>query len=206
MSYKIALEYDDASPSHPIGPRMWELLQGFKENYPDYKVTLFTVPVELRFGKANLLWHEDYKPWVNTAKKAYEQGLVKFALHGFNHIEKEFEKLTYEEAHKRIEWGKQLFEKVELPLLPIFKAPNWAISDEAKKAAEDLGFKVVEDLYYGWNLKDRLPKPAEFKDKIIIGHGHVQDGDGCNNGIAETSKNVRALPSDTKFYFLDEAI
>lgn len=204
--YNIALEYDDASPSHPIGPRMWQLLQGFKDNYPDYKVTLFTVPAEVRWGKGHTLRHEDYKAWVKVAKKAYEQGWLNFALHGFTHVPKEFETLTYESAYKRISWGKELFESCGLPLLPIFKAPNWLISEAAEKAAEDLGFTVVKDLYYDWNLKDRVPRPSEFGDKIIIGHGHVQDGDGCFNGISETSPIVRQLPSDTKFYFLDKAL
>lgn len=204
--YNIALEYDDASPSHPLGPRMWELLQSFREHYPEYKVTLFTVPCELRFGKAKTMRAEEFQAWVKVARKAYDQGWLNFALHGFNHIEKEFESLTYEQAHKRIEFGKQVFEGCDLPLLPIFKAPNWAISAEAEKAAQDQGFTVVKDRYYQWNLKDRLPRPSEYGDKIIIGHGHVQDGDGCNNGISETRKNVMQLPEDTKFYFLNEAL
>lgn len=206
MSYKVAIEYDDASPSHPIGPRMWELLQSFREHYEGYKVTLFTVPSELRWGKAKTMRDKEFAQWVKVAKKAHDQGWLAFALHGFTHIEKEFGDITYEDAYKRIQFGKEIFESCELPLLPIFKAPNWALSAEGRKAAEDHGLKVVDNLYYQWNLKDRLPRPAEFGDKIIIAHGHIQDGDGCNNGLAETRHTVMKLPSDTKFYFLDEAI
>lgn len=203
--YKVALEADDASPSHPIGPRMWELIQDFTEHY-DYKITLFTVPSELRWGKAKTLRDPDFKSWVDTAKKAYDKGWVNFALHGFTHVPKEFENLTYDDAYKRIKFGIELFESCDLPLLPIFKAPNWLISEEAEQAVKDHKFTLVKDLYYDWNLKDSLPRETENGDKIIIGHGHIQDGDGCNNGLSETRKNVMQLPSDTKFYFLNEAL
>lgn len=204
--YNIALEYDDSSVSHPIGPRMWDILETFREHYEGYKVTLFTVPSELRWGKIFKSTDEQYKLWAHTAKKAYDQGWCRFALHGLTHVPEEFRSLTYDEAKKRIEFGMQIFEAVGLPLEKIFKAPNWYISEEAEKAAKDLGFKVMHDRYYQWNLKDALPRPSEFGDKVIIGHGHIQDGDGCNNGLSETRKNVMQLPSDTKFIHLIDAI
>lgn len=206
MSYRISIEYDDASPSHPMGPRMWELLQNFHEHYEGYKVTLFAVPSELRFGKAQTMRHEDFKPWVDAAKEAIKQGWLAFALHGFTHIEKEFENLSYEDATKRVSFGKQIFESIGIPLLPIFKAPNWALGKEAREAVTDAGFQVVDDHYYQWNLKDPLPRPAEFKEEVIIAHGHVQDGDGVDNGIKETSSRIMDLPTDTEFFFLDESL
>jgi len=185
---------------------MWEILQSFKEHYEDYKVTLFTVPLELRFGKIVKSTDVEYKNWAKVAKKAYDQGWCRFALHGFNHIEKEFEHLDYEQAQKRIAFGKEIFENVGIPLEPLFIAPNWLISEEAEKAVTDAGFKVLHDRYYQWNLKDRIPRETEHGDKIIIAHGHIQDGDGCNNGLAETRHTVMQLPSDTRFYFLHEAL
>jgi predicted deacetylase len=206
MSYKIAIEYHDASPSHPLGPRMWDILESFREHYPDYKVTLFTVPSELRFGKAQTMRHDGFKPWVKIAKKAYDQGWVRYALHGFTHVPREFENLTYEDAAKRIQFGKEVFESCEIPLEPYFIAPNWFVSEAAEKAVEDAGFTVLKDRYYQWNLKDRLPQPAEFGDKIIIAHGHIQDGDGCDNGLFETRGRILELPTDTTFHFLGEAL
>lgn len=204
--YNIAIEYDDASPTHPMGPRMWDILESFKDHYEGYKVTLFTVPSELRWGKIIKTGDVEYKQWAAIAKKAYDQGWCRFALHGLTHVPREFEDLTYDEAKKRIEFGKQIFEAVGIPLEPIFKAPNWFISDEAEKAATDLGFKVVKDRYYNWNLKDSLPRPSEFGDKVIIGHGHIQDGDGCFNGLAETRKHVLQIPTDANFIHLIDAI
>lgn len=204
--YRVALEYDDASVTHPIGPRMWDILESFREHYPDFKVTLFTIPMELRHGKIIKTDDVEYKNWAKICKKAYDQGWCRFALHGFNHVEREFEHLTYEQAAKRIELGMAIFDKVGIPIDPIFKAPNWFISEAAEKAAVDAGFKVVKDRYYQWNLKDRLPRPAEFGDKVIIGHGHIQDGDGCFNGLSETKHRVMELPSDTKFHHLIDVL
>tara|TARA_R110000868_G_C10972640_1_gene770677 strand:- start:14494 stop:15111 length:618 start_codon:yes stop_codon:yes gene_type:complete len=204
--YNISIEYDDAGPAHPIGPRMWDILENFREHYPDFKVTLFTIPLDLRHGKIVKSTDEEYKSWAKIAKKAYDQGWCRFALHGFNHIEREFEHLTYDEAKKRIEFGKAVFESVGIPIDPIFKAPNWFISSEAERAVKDAGLKLVKDRYYQWNLKDRLPRPVEFGDKVIIAHGHIQDGDGCFNGLSETKHRVMELPSDTKFIHLIDAI
>lgn len=209
---QVAIEYDDASPKHPIGPRMFELLQKFRDHYPGYKVTLFTVPWEIRFGKPLNLLQDDAKNWVAAAKEASDQGWMFFALHGLTHIgpneqspytPPEFSELDYETAKKRIQAGKDIFEKAALPLLPIFKAPHWAVSQEAKQAAEDVGFTVVEDKYYHWNLRDPLPKTAKG---TIIAHGHVQDGDGCFNGIDETKDHIFQLPTDTVFLNLQEAL
>lgn len=204
--YNIACEYDDASSSHPIGPIMWDIFEKFREHYPEYKVTLFTVPSELRWGKIHKSDSEEYKSWAKICQKAYDQGWARFALHGLTHVEREFENLSYEDAYKRIQFGKEIFDKVGIPYDPIFKAPNWFISEAAEKAAKDHGLTVVHDRYYQWNLKDRLPRPSEFGDKIIIAHGHIQNGDGCNNGLSETRQNFMQLPSDTKFYFLNEAL
>lgn len=203
---KIAIEYDDAGVSNPAMLAAWERLQSIKEHFPNFKVTLFLVPWEIRFGKPKSIVNPDFKVWLETLKKAQDDGWVRYALHGLTHLPKEFAELDYANAHKRIKAGRDICKLGGLDLLPIFKAPNWLVSPAAKKAAEDLEFKVVEDGYYHWNLRDQHPKETEFGDKIIIGHGHIQDGDGCFNGVCETSANILALPSDTEFYFLDEAL
>lgn len=209
---KIAIEYDDASPAHPMGPRMFDILQTFREHYPKYKVTLFTIPWEIRFGKPLNLCQPDAKQWVSAAKEANEQGWMFFALHGLTHIgpseqnpmvEPEFASMPYDIAKKRIQAGINIFKKAGLPLLKIFKAPHWQISDEAERAAKELGFKVVKDKYYNWNLRDPLPKKP--KDPIIA-HGHIQDGDGCFNGLEETRQNVFQLPTDAQFLSLDKVV
>jgi len=203
---KVSVEADDWSAANPANLLAIEAIEAIREHFPDYKITMFTVPWEIRFGKPMSIVSPEKKEFVKLCKTAHERGWMKFALHGLTHLPHEFEEITYEHARKRIKAGEDIFRLAGLPLLKIFKAPNWSLSPAGKLAAEDLGYRVVEDRYYDWNLMDMPPKETEFKDKIVIAHGHIQDGDGCNNGISETKKNVMMLPKNTKFYFLDEAL
>jgi predicted deacetylase len=211
---KIAIEYDDFSPTNPAVLPAIEVLHNIREHYEGFKVTMFTIPWECRFGKTISLVHEECKPFVKVMKKMYDDGWMQYALHGLTHIgpseenphtAPEFANLTYDSAYKRIKGGKDIFELIDVPLLPIFKAPNWAISQEGEQAVKDHGLQLVKDRYYHWNLKDPMPKQTEFGDKIVIAHGHVQN-DVCRNGIQETSHKLMNLPEGTEFYFLDKAI
>lgn len=211
MPYKVALEYDD------FGPRNSNLalLEEIKEHYPDFKVTLFTVPWEIRFGSASQttpgtpITDAAYQPWVEAVKQ--NEDWMELALHGFTHklgdprqgIPGEME-CSYEDAQKIITVAEKMFENRGLKLAKIFKAPQWLISKEAKRGIEELGYKVCEDHYYNWNLTDPFPTEAAERGDIIIGHGHVQDEMG--NGMAETLHKVLKLPPDTQFLKLSEVL
>lgn len=205
---KLVLEYDDWGPTHPLAITGFEYLEKIKDHFPEFKVTMFTIPMDIRFKRPSHLTHDEFKTILAAYQKAYEDGWMRFALHGLTHLPMEFEELGYEEAKKRIIVGERIFQEAELPLEKIFKAPNWAISKEAKEAAEDLGYTVVEDLYYDWNLKD--DRPGAKDNDVIIAHGHVQNGsmlingkeDGCYNGIEETMPKLMDLPTDTQWLFL----
>lgn len=202
---KIAIEFDDFSPRNSN----LALLEEIKEHYPNFQVTLFTVPWEIRFGQPTPITDAQFRPWVEAVKANADW--IEIALHGLTHKEQspqygvpaEFENIAYDEAWKRITVGEKMFINRDIPLAKIFKAPQWQLSSEGKKAAEVCGFKVVEDGYYHWNLKDDFP----FTDKvpeIVIAHGHVQNV--CGNGIEESMHRIMQLPTDTQFLKLSQAI
>ena len=84
----------------------------------------------------------------------------------------------------------------------IFKAPHWQLSDGGRKAAEELGYKVVDDGYYNWNLKDDFPKKLNKKE-VVIGHGHIQNTMG--NGLEEVMPRLLEIPTKgTEFMFLSD--
>lgn len=195
---KIALEFDD------FGPRNSNLsyLEELKEHYPDFKVTLFTVPWEIRFGGQAPITLPEFEPWVRAVKNADDW--IEIALHGLTHGPLEFGEISYDGAKKRITVAEKMFENRGIKLAKIFKAPQWALSKEGKQAAEDMGYKVVEDHYYPWNLKDDLTDELRKREDIIVAHGHVQNTMG--NGTEEVMPRLMKLPPDTKFYKLSEAI
>lgn len=199
---RIAIEFDDFSP---INSR-FDLLEKLKEHYPEFKVTMFTVPWEIRYGR-NLeesapITSSKYKPWVDAVKE-YEDW-IEIAPHGLTHAPMEFAELSANEATKRLIIGTKMFENKGIKYTNLFKAPQWEISKEAKEAIEGMGFIVLEDGYYDWNLAEDLPEEIKNSDKIVIAHGHVQNV--CDNGLEEVFHRLMKLPVDTEFYFLSEAL
>ena len=178
-------------------------MEKFTEHYPNFKVTMFTVPWEIRFTRnglagAHRISDPKFKYWVDAVNDC---PWIEIALHGLSHAPMEFAELDYEAAKKRLIVGMRILEHAGIKnFTKIFKAPFWALSTEGKQAAEDLGLKVVEDGYYNWNLANDNPD-AGAKEPYIM-HGHVQDT--CDNGLVETQHRIMSLPSDTEFLFLSE--
>jgi hypothetical protein len=196
---KISCDYDDFSPMN----HRFDILDKIRERYPDFKVTMFTVPWEIRLSpstKGTPITHDRYKPWVDKVIEAVDEGWMDISLHGLTHAPREMENLTYQEVKNRILTGQKMFENVGIKINDLFKAPQWLISEDGKKAVEDLGLKLMEDHYYNWNLKDDKPK----KKKKLIAHGHVQDVMG--NGLDESFFRLSKTPTDAEWLHLKEMI
>jgi len=214
---KVILDFDDFSPRNTS----FNLLEEIKGHYPNFKVTLFMVPYEIRFSTptpiteyAQLQDGTHERRW-KAFIEACQLDWVEIALHGLTHNPQnnatntpaEFEDISYEEARKRLLVGEKMMLNTGIPYAKLFKAPFWLLSPAAKKAAEDLGWKVSEDGYYNWNLKDDMPHDSTvtspFNGKeFLIGHGHIQITMG--NGLEESLHRIYQLPTDSEFHFLSE--
>lgn len=202
---KIAIEYDDFSPRNSN----LAILEQIKEHYPGFKVTMFTVPWEIRFGQQTPITDKDFAPWVEAVNA--HKDWIEIAVHGLTHLERgpkgnpaEFEKISADETWKRITVAEKMFVNRGIDFVKIFKAPQWLLSKAGKEKLEEMGYTVVEDGYYNWNLKDEFPHKLAEKGDLIIGHGHVQGV--CGNGMEETLEKIMRLPVDTKFLTLSEAL
>lgn len=196
---QIAVDYDDFGPLN----HRFDILEQIRDRYTDFKVTMFTVPWDIRLSpktKGTPITEPRYKPWVDEVKKAQDEGWMEIAIHGLTHAPREFEKLTYQEAKNRVLTGQKMFENVGIETNGMFKAPFWLLSEDGKKAIEDLGLKVMEDGYYNFNLKDEMPL-----EKTLIAHGHIQDGPS-QNGIEESFFNLTKVPQDADWVHLREVI
>lgn len=197
---KISYDVDDMGPcNHRL-----DLFQLLRERYPKLKVTMFTIPWDIRFSphtKGAQITDKQYAPWVATIRKAIEDGWMEVMIHGLTHGPREFEHLTYQEAKNRLLVAQKMFINVKIPYQYYFKAPQWLISTDARKAITDMGFKVVDDHYYNWNIRDEMPK-----GDTLIAHGHINDGMGCDNGIDESFIRLCKIPHDAEWCFLSEMI
>lgn len=196
----ISVDFDDFSPLN----HRFDMLAKLRERYKDFKVTMFTIPWEIRLnpdGKGTPITDEKYMMWCHAVKKGVEDGWLEVAIHGLTHKPLEFSQLSYQKAKDRVTVSMKMFENTQIPYVKMFKAPNWAISDGAKLAMKDLDIKVIEDGYYNWNLKDDMPDGEK-----LIAHGHVQDEPSTMNGIEQSYMRLSKVPPDAKWIFLSEAL
>ena len=164
---------------------------------------MFTVPWDIRYeaDKGGLpIKDERFSQWVNIVRHGVEVGWLEIAVHGLTHAPNEFGGITGKLAAAKVKFAEMFFKDVKIPYVKIFKAPFWQLSKEGKKAIEKAGFKVVEDHYYNWNIKDEFP----VEKNKVIGHGHVQDVVG--NGMDESLIRLVQIPNDYKWEFVSEAI
>jgi len=198
----VTLDFHDYSPiNNNLG-----LLEDIHEHYPDCKITLFTVPWEIRFKEQALLTLPKYRPFVEATKKAIKQGWVEVGIHGLTHVPEEFS--TFKRRDLRIKdyfryrlmAAQRIFEAVGIPYAKLFVAPFWQLAVEAKEAIEKEGFRVVEEKDNNWNLRDHFPADKE----VVVGHGHVQND--CGNGLEESFLRILEIPTNVKWKFLSEVL
>lgn len=195
---RLALDFDDFSP---LNSRL-DLIDQIRQRYPKFKVTMFTIPWDIRFSidtKGTPITEERFRWWVDVVKNGIKEGWLEIMLHGLTHAPHEFEKLTYTEARNRILVGRKMFENVGIECKPYFKAPQWLISEGGKKAVKDSNMTLVEDHYYNWNLKDHMPEGDN-----LIAHGHVQDELSTQNGMEQSLFKLFEVPEDAEWVFLSE--
>ncbi len=201
---KAIFDFDDFSPRNTS----FGLLEKIKEHYPGFKVTLFTTPWEIRFAAPTPITEHivlpgggkerKFQAFINAIKE--NRDWIEIGIHGLTHGPEEFKELSYDDAKKRIMLAEKMFLNTGIPYAKMFKAPFWLLSEDAKQAAKDLGFVVVEDGYYNWNLKDDIPMIGQ--DEAYIAHGHVQISMG--NGLEESVHRIYKLPTEIEFGFLSE--
>ena len=119
---KIALEYDDFGPVNSN----FGLLEKLHETYPNFKVTLFTVPWDIRWAhgitgsvlqEAAAITKPDYKAWVDAVNDCKDW--IEIAIHGLTHAPMEFAELSYEAAMKRMVIGMKMFQNKILAILSL---------------------------------------------------------------------------------------
>lgn len=199
---KAVIDLDDFSPlNNNLG-----LMEELRERYPGFKITLFATPWEIRWqadGKGTPITDEKWTPWCMAVGKAVDEGWMEIGIHGLTHAPSEFLNLSYDEARKRIIVAQKMFENRKIKVSNLFKAPQWQISEDAKRAVKDMGLKLVEDGYYNFNLKDEYP---DKEPKILIMHGHIQDDPQWPNGLEESFHKICKVPAKAKWAFLSEVL
>lgn len=181
-----------------------------KKSLPGLKITCFTIPLDNAFfdsKNAQLFTWEKYKRWAEIVN---QHDWIEVAVHGFSHVYHEGD-VNYEKANLSLGAVENLFDRVGLEYVKIYKAPFWQYSYDMFVALKERGWIIAIDrnyprllpegshaFVYNWSFEEPLPMANPIK-----GHGHFV---GRNkNNISDTLGNILdLLPRETQFKFISE--
>ena len=199
---KVCLDLHDWSV---LNNRM-NLLLKFKENYPDFKVSLFTVPYDIKDDWGQSLIREEI---LNEIKK--HLNWIQIIPHGLTHSGSEMRNYDYQTFKEIIlPRIKQGFEIDRLPYVNGFCAPHWRWSEGVVKALDDEGWWGAIDRRQPKMLSTKkfyrysycLDEPFwESKDEVLKLHGHIY---GTSNDLGKCFGNLLKLPLNTEWHFVTD--
>lgn len=182
----VVLDLDDFSV---VNNRL-ELLLNLKKQIPQFKVSLFTVPIDKE---------EDWGPYQNRKEflKLIKENLdwIQLIPHGFRHDRREMRSMTYDEMKETLIKIEEAFKKDGLPFEKGFKAPHWDWNEDVVRALDDAGWWGAVDPRQPNMLKTKKYYQHKYsldeicrgnllvvKDELMKLHGHIY---GSRNDIGK---------------------
>jgi|SRR3989344_4634074 len=199
---KVVLNLDDFS----VVNNHLDLLLKLKEHFLNFKVSLFTVPIDRK---------SDWGPYCNRQifLERIKQNLdwMQIIPHGLTHdSSREMQDLDYDTfKNKIIPAIKEAFNKDELPFVSGFKAPHWKWSEGVVKALDEEGWfgaiqrenKMTSTKKF-YQYTHLLNEPFWESDLPVLKlHGHIY---GTRSDFEACFPNLLKLPLDTQWYFVTD--
>lgn len=188
-----------------------DLLQKIKEHYPDFKVSLFAIPVhaDLEVGFQHRLLRSE-----SLEKIKANLDWLQLIPHGITHLPREFEKVSYYEMRDlMLPAIDEAFRRDGLPYEKGFCAPYWLWNEGVVKALDEAGWFGAIDRNQPAMLKTRrsytyshsLEEPFWLStNETIKLHGHI-DGRSLND-LEGCFLNLFKLPSDVQWKYITDFI
>ena len=198
---KASLDLHDFSA---LNNRM-ELLFRLKEHFPGFKVSLFTVPNDMKSDWGFYLLRE-------KSLKIIRENLdwMQLIPHGLTHAGSEMRNCDYNTFKLKVMPKiKQAFDRDGLPFVKGFCAPHWKWSQGVVKALDEAGWWGAIDknqpnlistkkVYrYSHNINEPL------KGDVLKLHGHVY---GTKNDLGDCFGNLLSLPTTMDWHFITDFI
>lgn len=213
MSKRVSLDFHDLS----LGNTNMYYVEKLREQYPDFKVSMFYIPVDSNYQIMPEMQEESKK----LIQKAVREGWMELIPHGLTHVFKEFEKVDAKTMELVLKAYEEHFKELELPYVKGFCPPHWIISKEAIKVLDDHGWWLAVDrnqpdmprakksYEYNWDIANPFPDEArgiyeEHPADIVMGHGHISLP--SRNSITETFINLTRIPAEYKWVFVSEVM
>lgn len=197
---KVVLDLDDFTV---VNNRL-DLLLKLKEYFQNFKVSLFTVPVDTKTDYGPYLLRKDF---LIEIKKHLDW--MQLIPHGLVHNSASEMMTPGYSVFKTnvIPKIKKAFDDDGLPFVNGFKGPHWKWSKGVVDTLDELN-------WWGAIKRDDngMPKPKKFYKyshsldenyldsnlDVIKLHGHIY---GCKDDLGINFQNLLKLPKDTEFYY-----
>lgn len=197
---KICLDLHDFSV---LNNRL-DLLLKLKERFPNFKVSLFTVPVDAKSDFGQFLIRDEIL-------KEVKQNLdwIQIIPHGLTHNSQEMRNCDYKTFKNEIMPAiKKSFERDGLPFVNGFCAPHWKWSADVVKVLDEEGWWGAIDknqpnmlspkkfYRYSHNIDEEFPEA-----EVLKLHGHLY---GTRNDLGKCFNNLLKLPRSAEWHFVTD--
>ena len=183
-----------------------ELLLKLKNIYPNFKVSLFTVPFDEIQDWGHSLVREDF---LKEIKKHLDW--MQIIPHGLLHNGSEMRNCTYEKCREILHLGENIFKRDGLPYEKGFCAPHWKWNSEVVRALDDEGWWGAVDRdkempctrrFYKYNFL--LNEPFYNSELPLLKlHGHIY---GTKNDLGRCFDSLMRFHLSTEWVFATECL
>lgn len=200
----IVLDFDDFSV---LRSRI-DLLRTIKDYYPNFKVSMFTIPFDYEIEMSSKRLMRDM--CLDFIHKNLDW--IQIIPHGLTHIPNEFLNCDRETMQMSLKAIDEAFKKDGLPYEKGFKAPYWLWNQDVVDVLDENGWwgaidpnqpkmaRTKKYYEYKWSIADPF-----WEDKVsnpLKLHGHMSPP--SDNDIESCLLNIFKLPSDTKFGYVTD--
>lgn len=200
---KVILDLDDFSV---LRNRM-DLLTTLKDHYPNFKVSMFTIPFDAEYETSMLRIERDKAlTWIHN-----NLDWIEIIPHGLTHIPREFEAPDKETVEMAFEAIQDTFENDGLPYVNGFKAPQWLWNKEVVDWLDENNWWGAVDRNQPEMLTPKrhyvydysIHEPFWESDKEVLKlHGHMSLP--SENNLEDCITNLFKLPNDVEFEFVSQ--
>lgn len=201
----VALDLHDFSI---LNNRM-DLLEQLKEHYPDFRVTLFTIPFDYEYERsAQRVTRDEQKARIHKALDWLE-----IVPHGVTHTFGEFHYCDKHNMKMFITEFGSVFAQDGLPMEKGFCAPNWLWNQQVVDVLDEAGWWGAVDRNQPdmltpkrfYRYSHSIDEPFwEAPQAVLKLHGHI--GLPSANNLEACLPNLLRLPSDTKWVYASELV
>jgi len=197
---KVSLDLHDFS----IANNKLDLLKKFKVYFSNFKVSLFTIPFDIKNEKGQ-------KDREETLKKIHKcLDWIQIIPHGLTHNSSEAKNWDYDHFRYQVVPSiKSNFERDGLPFVEGFCAPHWDWNHNIVRALDDMGW---------WGAitprREMLSTKRYYKYTDSIDNIHLKDVMNLHGHLNGTSFDdlekcylkVMSLPKDMEWHFVTDFI